>query len=42
MLVRASDVYLVDKDNTIQYLEYANEVTSELDLMNALAFLKNK
>ena len=34
-------IMIVDADNVIQYIEYANEVTSELDLMNALAFLKN-
>jgi thiol peroxidase len=34
-------IMIVDENNTIQYIEYANEVTSELDLMNALAFLKN-
>lgn len=33
-------IMIVDESNTIQYIEYANEVTSELDLMNALAFLK--
>ena len=33
-------IMIVDEKNTIQYIEYANEVTSELDLMNALAFLK--
>jgi len=32
---------IVDENNTILYIEYANKVTSELDLMNALAFLKN-
>ena len=34
-------IMIVDDENTIRYIEYANEVTSELDLMNALAFLKN-
>lgn len=34
-------IMIVDENNTIKYIEYANEVTSELDLMNALAFLKN-
>lgn len=33
-------VMIVDENNIIQYIEYADEVTSELDLMNALAFLK--
>ncbi len=39
LLTRA--IMIVDENNVIQYIEYANEVTSELDLMNALAFLKN-
>ena len=34
-------IMIVDENNTILYIEYANKVTSELDLMNALAFLKN-
>lgn len=34
-------IMIVDNENIIQYIEYADEVTSELDLMNALAFLKN-
>lgn len=34
-------IMIVDKDNVIQYIEYADEVTSELDLMNALAYLKS-
>jgi len=34
-------IMIVDENNTIKYIEYANEVTSELDLMNALAFLKS-
>lgn len=34
-------IMVVDENNTIQYIEYANEVTSELDLMNALAFIKS-
>lgn len=34
-------IMIVDENNVIQYIEYANEVTSELDLMNALAFLKS-
>jgi len=34
-------IMIVDENNEIQYIEYANEVTSELDLMNALAFLKS-
>lgn len=34
-------VMIIDENNVIQYIEYANEVTSELDLLNALAFLKN-
>jgi len=34
-------IMIVDETNTILYIEYANEVTSELDLMNALAFLKS-
>lgn len=34
-------IMIVDENNIIQYIEYANEVTSELDLMNALAFLKS-
>ncbi len=34
-------VMIIDKNNVIQYIEYANEVTSELDILNALAFLKN-
>jgi len=37
LLTRA--IMIVDEDNVIKYIEYANEVTSELDLMNALAFL---
>jgi len=32
-------IMIVDENNVIQYIQYANEVTSELDLMNALAFL---
>jgi hypothetical protein len=32
---------IVDENNVIQYIEYASEVTSELDLMNALAYLKS-
>ena len=35
-------IMVVDEGNTIEYIEYANEVTSELDLMNALAFLKQR
>lgn len=35
-------IMIVDQDNIIKYIEYANEVTSELDLMNALAYLKNQ
>lgn len=38
LLTRA--IMVVDETNEIKYIEYANEVTSELDLMNALAFLK--
>ncbi len=38
LLTRA--IMVVDDANEIKYIEYANEVTSELDLMNALAFLK--
>lgn len=34
-------IMIVDENNTIKYIEYADEVTSELDLMNALAFLKS-
>jgi len=34
-------IMIVNEDNKIEYIEYANEVTSELDLMNALAFLKS-
>ncbi len=34
-------IMIIDSENVIQYIEYANEVTSELDLMNALAFLKS-
>lgn len=34
-------IMILDENNTIQYIEYANEVTSALDLMNALAFLKS-
>ena len=34
-------IMIVDENNIIRYIEYANEVTSELDLMNALAFLKS-
>lgn len=34
-------IMIVDENNIIQYIEYANEVTSELDLMNALAYLKS-
>ena len=34
-------IMIVDDNNVIQYIEYAKEVTSELDLMNALAFLKS-
>lgn len=34
-------IMIIDENNIIQYIEYANEVTSELDLMNALAFLQN-
>lgn len=32
-------IMIVDENNLILYIEYADEVTSELDLMNALAFL---
>ncbi len=38
LLTRA--IMIVDEENKIEYIEYANEVTSELDLMNALAFLQ--
>jgi len=34
-------IMIVDENNVIKYIEYANEVTSELDLMNALAYLKS-
>jgi len=34
-------IMIVDENNVIQYIEYADEVTSELDLMNALAYLKS-
>lgn len=34
-------IMIVDENNIIQYIEYADEVTSELDLMNALAYLKS-
>ncbi len=34
-------IMIVDENNVIQYIEYASEVTSELDLMNALAYLKS-
>jgi len=34
-------IMIVDESNTILYIEYASEVTSELDLMNALAFLQS-
>lgn len=34
-------IMIIDENNVIRYIEYANEVTSELDLMNALAFLKS-
>jgi len=34
-------IMIVDENNVIQYIEYADEVTSELDLLNALAFLKD-
>lgn len=34
-------IMIVDESNTIKYIEYANEVTSELDLLNALAYLKS-
>lgn len=34
-------IMIVDENNKILYIEYANEVTQELDLMNALAFLEN-
>lgn len=37
LLARA--VMIVDEKNEIKYIEYANEVTDELDLMNALAKL---
>ena len=35
-------IMIVDENNAIKYIEYAHEVTSELDLMNALAYLKNE
>lgn len=38
LLTRA--IMIIDADNRVQYIEYADEVTSELDLMNALAFLR--
>lgn len=34
-------IMIINPENQIEYIEYANEVTAELDLMNALAFLKN-
>ncbi|MDA9129060.1 peroxiredoxin [Candidatus Gracilibacteria bacterium] len=34
-------IMIINPDNEIEYIEYANEVTSELDLMNALAYLKS-
>lgn len=34
-------IMIVDDTNTVKYIEYADEVTSELDLMNALAYLKS-
>ena len=34
-------IMIIDEENTIKYIEYANEVTSELDLMNALAYLQS-
>ncbi len=34
-------IMIVNNENIIEYIEYANEVTSELDLMNALAYLKS-
>lgn len=35
-------IMIVNWNNEIEYIEYASEVTSELDLMNALAFLNSK
>ena len=34
-------IMIIDEENTIKYIEYANEVTSELGLMNALAYLQS-
>jgi len=34
-------IMIINSENIIEYIEYANEVTSELDLMNALAYLKS-
>ena len=39
LLTRA--IMIVNNENVIEYIEYASEVTSELDLMNALAYLKS-
>lgn len=39
LLTRA--IMIVNNENMIEYIEYASEVTSELDLMNALAYLKS-
>lgn len=34
-------IMIVNNENVIEYIEYASEVTSELDLMNALAYLES-
>jgi peroxiredoxin len=38
LLARA--IMIVDNDMNVVYIDYAEEVTHELDLMNALAYLK--
>ncbi len=35
-------IMILDEDKKVQYIEYASEVTQELDLMNALAFLQKE
>lgn len=37
----ARSIFIVDENMKVVYVDYAEEVTNELDLWNALAFLKN-
>lgn len=37
----ARSIFIIDENNEIFYVDYAEEVTGELDLLNALAFLES-